>query len=443
MKRTTRTLAVALAFVAPGTGGAQTLTLSEAAARGLDVHPALARAVAAADAAGAGVRQAAATRYPQLALQGSGTRYQEPMLVAPLHRFDPSRVPDFDETLLQSALSAEWTLFDGGRRGAEGAAAQARSAASAEVVRETEAAVLQRVADAYLAALTAREWVAALQRHRRALEAERDRATRLVEEGAAPELERLRAESELAEAHAEGESGRHSLELALTTLAELLDLPREDFEPDALVSPDLPSDPTPPDEVDTLRIAAAPSVQVARSGVAEAEAALDRARAAWLPTFSAVGGYTILGGASVSPIAEWRGGLQLSYPLFTGGARRSAVDGSRASLREANARVAEASEEVTLAAARARTAEAEARARLAALTAAVDRFVELARVERLALDEGAGMQSDWLRAEAGLLRARAGLAEARHRVLSARIAWARATGRLTLEWIDQLLEVGE
>ena len=73
--------------------------------------------------------------------------------------------------------------------------------------------------------------------------------------------------------------------------------------------------------------------------------------------------------------------------------------------------------------------------------AAVSRFAELARVERLALEEGVGMQSDWLRAEAGLFQARAGLAEARHRVLSARIAWARATGRLDLRGITELLEV--
>ena len=50
------------------------------------------------------------------------------------------------------------------------------------------------------------------------------------------------------------------------------------------------------------------------------------------------------------------------------------------------------------------------------------------------------MQSDWLRAEAGLLQARAGLAEARHRVVSARIAWARATGRLEMGLLNELLE---
>jgi outer membrane protein TolC len=89
----------------------------------------------------------------------------------------------------------------------------------------------------------------------------------------------------------------------------------------------------------------------------------------------------------------------------------------------------------------ARTAETEARGRADALEAAVDRFAELARVERLALDEGAGTQSDWLRAEAGLFQARAGLADARFDVLRARIAWAQALGLLDLDWIASLTEV--
>lgn len=426
-------------LLSPTPATAQLRTLQEALERAVEVHPTLARARAAADAAASGVEGARGALFPTLALRGSGIRFQEPMLVAPLHRFDPTTVPDFDETLLQGTLGMDWTLFDGGRRRAGIDAARARAHVTDEGVREAEAVVLQRTAEAYLSVLSARERVAAQERHQTALEAERDRAARLLAEGAAPELELLRAEAELASARAEREAGRQALGLAVTTLGQLLDLPPADVDAGALTPPPLPGEPPPP-AGDFLRTAA-PTVAAARGQMAAAEAELSAARSAWLPTLSAVGGYNVFAGGGVSPMAEWQGGLQLSYPLFTGGSRGSAVDASRASLRQARARVEEVAEEAALAAEAARAAEQEARARVVALEAAVSRFAELARVERLALEEGVGMQSDWLRAEAGLFEARAGLADARHRVLSARIGWARATGRLDAARINELLEV--
>ncbi|HSG47636.1 MAG TPA: TolC family protein [Longimicrobiales bacterium] len=434
-------LTLAAPLLSPGPVRAQLRTLQEALERAVEVHPSLARARAAADAAASGVDGARGALFPTLAVRGSGIRFQEPMLVAPLHRFDPTAVPDFDETLLQGTLGMDWTLFDGGRRGAGVDAARARASVTDEGVREAEAVVLQRTAEAYLSVLTARERVAAQDRHQAALEAERDRSARLVTEGAAPELELLRAEAELASARAEREAGRQALRLALDPLARLLDLPADQVEAGALTPPPLPGEPPPPTPSTDTLLAGAPTVAAARGQMAAAEAELAVARSAWLPTLSAAGGYNLFAGGGVSPVAEWQGGLQLSYPLLTGGSRGSAVDASRASLRQARARVEEVAEEAALAADAARAAEVEARARVEALEAAVSRFAELARVERLALEEGVGMQSDWLRAEAGLLQARAGLAEARHRVVSARIAWARATGRLDLRGITELLEV--
>ena len=49
------------------------------------------------------------------------------------------------------------------------------------------------------------------------------------------------------------------------------------------------------------------------------------------------------------------------------------------------------------------------------LTAAVEQWDELVRIERLALDAGAGTQRDLLDAESGRYQARAGLVEARSR----------------------------
>lgn len=441
-----RLTAPALLFLALAGSGdplaAQVGTLREALERAVEVHPSLDRARARTDAAASALDGARSSRLPTLALHGSGIRFQEPMLVAPLHRFDPTTVPDFDETLLQGTLGVDWTLFDGGRRSAGIREAGARAGATEEGIREARAAVLQRTADAYLSALSARALLEAQTRREEALLTERDRAAQLVREGAAPDLELLRADAEFASARADRATASERLALAVATLERILELPPGSLEAEALAPAPLPRDPLPGPADVGAGLERVPAVAAAMAEVTAAEAGVAAARSAWLPTLSAVAGYNLFAGGSVSPVAEWQGGLRLSYPLFTGGARGSAVDANRADLREARARVEEVTEQAALAADAARAAEAEARSRADALAAAVERFAELARVERLALDEGVGLQSDWLRAEAGLFESRAGLAEARHRVLAARIAWARAVGRLDLDWITQLVEAG-
>lgn len=437
-------LAVAVALLplvgawTPAKTEAQVRTLTDALRRAVEVHPSLEEARAAAAAAEAGIGGARAPRLPGVSVQGTAVRFEEPMLVAPLHRFDPTAVPAFDQTLIQGTLGFDWTLFDGGRTGARIDRARAWTAVGEEGVRDAEGALLQRTADAFLGVLTARELVAALERHVTALTAERDRARRLFEEGAAPELTLLRADAELASALAGSESARQRLVLARTTLENLLDLPDNALDPVSLVSPPVPG--ALPPAGPRAELEASPPLAAARNHAAAAQAELAAARAAWLPTLSAVGGYNLFAGGSVSPVAEWQGGVRVSYPVFTGGARRSATDAAQAEARRARARLEAVTEELEMAVSATRVAESEARARLQASEAAVASFEALARVERLALDEGAGIQSDWLRAEAGLQQARSSLAEARHQVLAARIAWARTTGSLNLTWIEQLLE---
>ena len=98
--------------------GSDTLGLADAVALALRTHPALEAASAGLAGAAAAEREARAARYPSLRLSGSAVRYEEPMIVAPLHAFDPQAAPAFDETLLQGEATAAYTLFDGGGRGA-------------------------------------------------------------------------------------------------------------------------------------------------------------------------------------------------------------------------------------------------------------------------------------------------------------------------------------
>ena len=86
----------------------------------------------------------------------------------------------------------------------------------------------------------------------------------------------------------------------------------------------------------------------------------------------------------------------------------------------------------------ARTVETHARVR--SLRTAVERYIEVVRIERLSLDAGSGTQTDYLRAEADLLEARAGLVEAQHGEMAARAELARVIGELDADWIARTLE---
>jgi outer membrane protein TolC len=71
---------------------------------------------------------------------------------------------------------------------------------------------------------------------------------------------------------------------------------------------------------------------------------------------------------------------------------------------------------------------------------AVAQHAEVARIEELALAEGAGTQRDWLAAQAALLLARSALIEAQHAEVSARVELARLTGTLTPNVLQTLVE---
>ena len=89
----------AWAAAAPPAPEPAPLTLAEAAQRALAQHPAVGAAAALRDEARAAAGEAGASRYPTVRLTGSATRYEEPMVVAPLHgrrrRTACSRRPGF------------------------------------------------------------------------------------------------------------------------------------------------------------------------------------------------------------------------------------------------------------------------------------------------------------------------------------------------------------
>lgn len=428
-----------LAVVAtPGSVPAQQIFTVEAAVEAaLAQHPSAAIARARVAEAEAELRGARAGRLPWVAVQGEIMRYELPMVVAPLHAFDPQNAPEFDETLMRSRAGLSWLVFDGGARGAS--IDGGRAARDGRVAREEDARadLIERTVTAYLQVVASRRSVEASEERGAALEAELDRVERFLAEGRAAEVERLRAEAGLREAEAELASARAGLRVQHGVLARLTGLTPGQVAGLDLTLLSLRREGPPVPQVGEP---ASPITLAARERVRAAEARLDGVRGARLPRLEAVAGWTQFGGAASSTTVEWDAGLRFSWPMFTGGEQGAAEQAARARLREAREDLRLIELHVEQEVDRARAALDEALVRRDALQAAVRSLEEVVRIEALSLETGAGVQSDLLSAHASLAEARAGLADARAAVIIWRVRLARALGALSPSWLLETVE---
>src|SRR5690606_7144997 len=342
-------------------------------------------------------------------------------VVAPLHGFDPLRPPTFDRTLAHGGVTMSYTRWDGGARGARVERAEALVGAAEAELEEARQSLIARTVSAYLRVRTAREVVEAHERRVEAVARERERAAQFFERGRGARVMVLRAEAALEAARADAHAARAELEVAERELARLIGEAPDRVAGWAFPTVRAPGSVPSRAEVVERALSRNASLQRLERRVEAAAASRSEARGLWHPKLQVVGRYVESAGGAGREQGEWQGGVVASYPLFTGGARRAAVERADAEFRSAVAArdVARLELESAIDAALARL-ESEL-ARVEALSAAVARAEEVVRVERLALEVGAGVQSDSLAAEADLLNARAALAAARASAVAARV----------------------
>lgn len=430
-----------IAGTVPARADEPRLTVSAAAATALGSYPSVAAARARLAETDQALGEARAAHGPFLRATLSGLRYDDPMLVSPIHAFSPADFPPFDETLLQGTASVSWMLFDSGARRERTRQAVEQQGAAEAALGAAEQAVAARVAGAFGNAVARREMLAAEEARVTALRLELERSALLVAAGKAAEVEKLRAEAALASAEAERTRAATALDSAERDLARLLGADVEETRAASLAPLVSPADP--PANREALRrqaVAASPAVLQARRQAAAAEAARAVARTAYFPDLKLVGALQQFAATGVDPVTDWNAGLQLTVPLWDGGLTRARVARAGAASSAATSAVAQAELDATEAVDRALANLAEASARTSALARATDRFTEVARVQKLMLEVGSGTQTDYLAAESELASARARHAEAETAALLARVELARATGELSPEWLRRNLE---
>jgi outer membrane protein TolC len=457
-------LAIALSAVAANAGAAQaqgqavdpattgrggeamaqapdSLDLAGVVRQALERYPAMAAARASRDQARAAVGEARSAWLPAASLDAMVTRFDKPMVVAPIHGFTPGNLPSFDNTLMQGGVSVGYTLWDGGARGARIHRAAAAAAGAEAGLDATEQDVTGRATLAYLRVLTLRDVLQAHDLRRQALESEEARVTQMLHQGKAARVQLLRAQAALSQAAAERQTTASQLELAIRDLGRLLGL-----SPDQVRAAGLRgvhwsgASPPPRDALLEQARAANPALTKARQSLEAARAGTAEARSRFFPSIGLAARQTEYGNGSGSFTGEWNAGVQVSYALFSGGARLKAMDRASAERRAAEDALSLQELSVQHDVDAALTSLASAQARVRALTAGVAQFEEVARIEHLSLEAGAGVQTDYLTAEAELLQARASLAQARHAVIAAHVELAQAVGELSAGWIERNME---
>lgn len=437
MKRVFRLTAGCALLLAtlPRPATAQALTLAAAADSALAAHPSLGSARARHEAALHARDIARAARLPSASFGATVTRFEEPMVVAPLHSFDPRRPPTFDDALVQGQVVVDYTLFDSGVRSSRTDGADAQAEAAVFGLAAAEMNLLAEVARRYLAVLSARAVQTAALAQLNAMEEEFARAQERLDAGTAPELEVLRAEASLQDARVEETAALRRVGLTERALARTMG-----GTPGALEGVSLADVvPRSGELIDGTRTN--PIVEAARQTIRGAEAQLREERAGRMPQLDLRAALQDFGTVSGGHVTEWQAGIRLSWPVFTGSVRGASIRRADAQLRAAESEMATILLAVDAETDAAESGVFEADERAAALESSIAQWEEVARIEALALEAGAGVQSDLLRAQAGLFRVRAGHAQARYDAVLARVELARAQGVLSREWLNRSLEM--
>lgn len=429
------------AAAAPASPGDSTLSLPDAVERALETFPSVSAARSRRDEATAASREAKAAFFPSLSIQSDATRFEEPMLVTPIHTFELTTLPPFNRTVVQSSLAADLTLFDGGSRVNRYRSARESARASEASLNAAQQSLVTGTVAAYLAVAGQREILDAHDRRLEALRGERDRVQRLLDTGKAARVELLRVEAELASAEADRVQTAAALDDAERQLGRLtgLDPERtraERLTPVALADSTLSTR----DGWIATALEKSPALIEARGRRLSADASRRAAQGARFPELRATGAYTDWRDLDGDDALEWSAGLRLSLPLFTGGAITQRIARARAAAEGASAGERLAEIETRHEVDRAYSAVTAAHARVQSLERAVARYAEVSRIEQLQLQAGAGTQTDYLKGEADLLAARASWVEARNGEIEARAELARVAGILDLNWLASQLE---
>jgi outer membrane protein TolC len=303
------------------------------------------------------VDQAKASRYGRVSVDAGYLRLDDPVAIVS----DPVYVPLFGgltlpvpptilapADLLHVRLEAGLPLFTGGKITNAIAAAQAGRQAAEAVRGDTEASVVLQTGQLYLGVLLAREVVAlneqALESYQRHLEDART-AARM---GVVANYDVVRAEAAVADQERRLTEARNRYDLVEAALKTELNLP-ETARMECTGSLFEPPMPQPLDEAQAAALKGNPGLEALAKKVEALERVEKMERGNYLPQIIAVAGKETVTSKLAKTDPNWFAGVQATWTLFDGGARRSKVAAKASEVAQARIEQRHAAEQVQLA----------------------------------------------------------------------------------------------
>lgn len=340
---------------------------------------------------------------------------------------------NLEQTVLSTSLIGELLLYDGGASVLARESAKETVLATRQQLISIEQQVLLRAVQAYLNVVSAREFVALRQNNLRLLQQELQAAQDRFEVGEVTRTDVAQAESSLAEA-------RSGLATAQGDLLQAVEEYRNVVgrTPGALAPPpNLPPISQSVDDARAFAVRTHPDLRAAQHQVAAAELNIKRAEAALNPSVTANAQLGLSDGTRGNDFARTGSiGIQLSGPIYQGGALDSAIRSAMASRDAQRGNLLEVRKTVSQDVGNAYAALSSQQASLAAS----EERIRAARIafegvrEEAAL--GARTTLDVLDAEQELLDAETSRISAEANVYIAAYAVLQSVGRLTAQELN-------
>jgi outer membrane protein len=445
---TRKILALASVFILPLAALAQSrpLTLDEAIAAGLETSPALHASRMKAESSAARAREVAATRLPSIRLGAGYTRLSE--------------VPPFQVTLPISPtpivvsqnyfnnwnlrLSVQQPVFTGFRleAGAESARMLEKSA-GLDLAKDRSELVFA-VKGAYWGLARAREYEAVVGETIGQVREHLKDVRAFFDQGLLVRNEVLRAEIQLSNAELLAIDARNAVEIAQTSLLNLIGLP-VDTEITLSTSADsqVSRGPVPADSGDDAAagrtlldaaLAGRPEIKSAEFRIKATEAGLKAAKAGWYPQVSLAGNYYYLRPNSrYLPALDkfkgtWDVGIAVSFDVWNWGQTRNQAEQAKAQLAQAKDARDLLEDQAVLEVTQCRLALTQARRKIEVAAAAVGQADENLRLVRERFRQGVALNADVLDAEVFLLQAKTTKVQAAIELVLAQARLEKALG---------------
>jgi outer membrane protein TolC len=359
----------------------------------------------------ASLRQAQAAFSPQVQLQSSYLRTDNPMLVfgsilnqrsfSPTLNFND--VPDLDNADFRGVATVP--LYAGGRNAAGRDVARAGAQAARHNREAVQNALAYEVAKSYFTVLKARQFIGATEAGVQAFETNRVNATKRLNAGTLLKADLLDVEVRLAQAREDLVRARNASAYANRALRNLLGIETGDFEvADKATTPPVP---------DSSDFSKRPELASSRQREQAAEAEVRRASSGYKPRVSAFGSMEYdYGTRTGGDGSSYTAGVLLQWDLWDGLLTRAKGQEARANLATTREEDRKLRLALDLELEQARIALREATERLVVTDKAIAQAAESAALTRARFEQGLAIPTQIIDSETALISARVRRAEA-------------------------------